>query len=268
MRHPFFRGLSAPIHSAHRGGAALYPENTLYAFRQAVELHRTDLLELDVHATQDGEVVVAHDDALDRCTDGQGPLAARAWAELRTLDAAHRFTRDGGKSFPFRGQGIGIPRLAEVLEAFPRVRLNVELKAESALEPFVALVKKTSAQDRLCMGSEHDSLAARLVEALPDGCFFYPRDALAAFVLGFKGGEVVEDERYTVLDMPLKLEGLLIFDRPLAEEAARRGKWINVWTVDDEADMRRALDDGVGGIMTDRPDVLRRVLDARRVAGR
>jgi glycerophosphoryl diester phosphodiesterase len=130
----------------------------------------------------------------------------------------------------------------------------------------VALVKKAGALERLCIGSEHDALAAKLVEALPGGCFFYPRDALVAFVLGFKGGELVDDPRYTVLDMPLKYEGLTLFDRALAEEAARREKWINVWTVDDEADMRKAIADGVGGIMTDRPDVLRQVIDAHRAA--
>jgi glycerophosphoryl diester phosphodiesterase len=200
----------------------------MYAFKAAVAEHRTDLLELDVHATKDGEVVVAYDDTLDRCTDGRGPLSALTWAELSLVDAAFKFSRDVGVTFPLRGQGIGIPRFLEVLEAFPTLRINVELKAESALEPFVALVKKAGALERLCIGSEHDALAAKLVEALPGGCFFYPRDALVAFVLGFKGGELVDDPRYTVLDMPLKYEGLTLFDRALAEEAARREKWNNV----------------------------------------
>lgn len=265
MKHPFFQGLTAPIHSAHRGGAALYPENTLHAFRGAVVEHQTDLLELDLHASKDGELVVAHDDTLDRCTDGRGPLKALTFAELSALDAAHKFTTDVGVSFPLRGTGIRIPRFVEVLEAFPRVKLNVELKTDDAVAPFVALVKGQPALlERMCIGSEHDAVAAKLVAALPDGCFFYPRDALVAFVLGFKGGELVEDARYTVLDMPLKYQGLTLFDRALADEAARREKWINVWTVDDEAEMRQAIADGVGGIMTDRPDVLRAVLGPKR----
>lgn len=263
MKHPFFQGLRAPLHSAHRGGAALYPENTMLAFRAAVAEHRTDLLELDVHASKDGEVVVAHDPTLDRCTDGSGPLKELTYAELAKLDAGYRFSKDAGVTFPFRGRGITLPRLAEVLDAFPRLKINVELKAEEAIGPFVGLVKRFPALlDRLCIGSEHDAIAARLCEELPGGCFFYPRDALAAFVLGFKGGELVDDPRFTVLDMPYAYEGLVLFDRALADEAARRGKWINVWTVDDEAQMRRAIADGVGGIMTDRPDVLRAVLDA------
>lgn len=254
MIHPFLQGLKAPLHISHRGGAALYPENTLFAFEQAVRVHRTDMLELDVHASADGQVVVAHDDTLDRCTNGRGPLAALPWAELAKLDAGFHFSG-------FRGRGIGLPLLETVLGAFPGLRVNVEVKAASAIEPFVALVKRLGALDRLCIGSEHDPIAAELARRLPDACLFFPRDALAAFVLPTKAGELPDDDRrYTVLDMPLRWEGVTLFDAELAKVAAAHGKWINVWTVDDEADMRQALADGVGGIMTDRPDVLRRVL--------
>lgn len=255
LSHPFFSGLKKPLHSAHRGGAGLYPENTLYAFRKAVELHRTDLLELDVHASADGEVVVAHDATLERCTDGHGELSARNWSQLSTLDAAFHT--------PLRGQGIGLPRFVEVLRAFPSLRLNVEVKAASAVAPFVELVKREDVLHRLCIGSEHDALAEALVDALPGGCFFFPANALAAFVLPTKGGEPPQDDaRYTVLDMPYVYEGVQLFDAELARVAAAYGKWINVWTVDAPDDMRRAIADGVGGIMTDRPDLLRAVLDA------
>ncbi len=253
--HPFLRGLKRPLHSAHRGGAGLYPENTMFAFTRAVELHRTDLLELDVHASRDGEVVVAHDSTLERCTDGSGELSVLSCSQLQQLDA--------GFHTKFRASGVRIPRLVEVLNAFPTLRINVEVKTAGAVEPFVALVKKEGVIDRLCIGSEQDELAAQLVRALPGGCFFYPRDALAAFVLPTKAGEPPDDDgRYTVLDMPYHWEGVQLFDAALAEVARAHGKWINVWTVDDPDDMRRAIADGVGGIMTDRPDVLREVLDA------
>ncbi|MGV3622317.1 MAG: glycerophosphodiester phosphodiesterase [Archangium sp.] len=252
-QHPFLRGLRAPLHSAHRGGAGLYPENTMFAFTRAVELHRTDLLELDVHASRDGEVVVAHDPTLERCTDGTGALADLTWAQLSKLDA--------GFHTKFRGHGVALPRLLEVLNAFPSLRINVEVKVEGAIEPFVALVKKEGAIDRLCIGSESDAIAAELVKRLPGGCFFYPANALAAFVLPTKAGEKPEDDgRFTVLDMPYHWEGVQLFDANLAQIAREHGKWINVWTVDDADDMRRAIADGVGGIMTDRPDVLREVL--------
>ncbi|MFZ5444313.1 MAG: glycerophosphodiester phosphodiesterase [Myxococcota bacterium] len=254
MTHVYLQGLRAPLHISHRGGAALYPENTMFAFEQAVRVHRTDMLELDVHASADGRVVVAHDDTLERCTDGAGPLAAHRWDELAKLDAGYHF-RD------FRGRGIGLPLFEAVLDAFPTLRINVEVKAERAIEPFVALLKRRDELARLCIGSEHDTIAAQLAARLPGACLFYPRDALAAFVLPTKAGEPPDDDgRFTVLDMPLHWEGVRLFDAELAKIAAAHGKWINVWTVDEEADMRQAIADGVGGIMTDRPDVLRRVL--------
>jgi glycerophosphoryl diester phosphodiesterase len=133
------------------------------------------------------------------------------------------------------------------------------------LGPFVALVKRLGVLERLCIGSEHDAIAQDIARALPDALLFYPRDALAAFVLPTRAGEPPDDDaRYTVLDMPLHWEGVQLFDAELARVCAERGKWVNVWTVDDEAEMRQAIADGVGGVMTDRPDVLRQVIDSLR----
>jgi glycerophosphoryl diester phosphodiesterase len=258
VAHPFFDGLTAPLHIAHRGGAKLAPENTMVAFRAAVERWRTDVLELDVHATADGEVVVFHDPTLERCTDGAGALSALTFAQLSGLDAAFHHPA-------WRGQGVRVPRLTEVLEAFPGVKVNLEVKTDGALEPFVQLVRSRPAwRSRLCIGSEHDALAGRLVEALPDACHFFPANALAAFVMSARGGDAPEDDpRYLVLDMPLEWEGLRVFDELLAHAAKAAGKWVNVWTVDDPVDMRQIIAQGVGGVMTDRPDLLRAVLDER-----
>jgi glycerophosphoryl diester phosphodiesterase len=253
--HAFLRGLKAPLHISHRGGAGLYAENTMYAFRQAVDVHRTDMLELDVHASKDGVVVVAHDETLDRCTDATGRVADFTAAELARVQcrAPQSETLTPG----------GIPTFESVLRAFPTLRINVELKVAGVLGPFVELVKRLGVLDRLCIGSEHDAIAQDIARALPDALLFYPRDALASFILPTKAGEPPDDDaRYTVLDMPLHYEGVKLFDAELAKLCAERGKWINIWTVDDEAEMRQAIADGVGGIMTDRPDVLRRVISS------
>ena len=269
--HPSHRslaGLSPTLHVSHRGGASLAPENTLHAFRQALARHRTDVLELDVQATRDGVLVVHHDETLERCTDGRGAVAAMDWSELRRLDAAHHFTLDGGATFPLRGQGIGVPRFDELLAALPDVRLNVELKAEAAgaADVFAAALRAADALDRVWIGSESDALGARLVAALPEACHFYPRDALTIAVMALKsGGELAADDPYTVLDMPLHFHGLRLVDPSLVTAARERGRWLNVWTVNDEAEMHRCVADGVGGVMTDRPDLLRRVLDHARV---
>jgi glycerophosphoryl diester phosphodiesterase len=127
----------------------------------------------------------------------------------------------------------------------------------------VALVRRLNCLNRLCIGSEHDAIAQEISRALPDALLFYPANALASFVLPTKAGEPPDDDaRYTVLDMPLHWQGVKLFDAELAAVARQHGKWVNIWTVDDEAEMKQAIADGVGGIMTDRPDVLRAVLSA------
>lgn len=255
MDHPFFKGLRPTLHIAHRGGALLAPENTLAAFRMAVEAYRTDMLELDVHLTCDEQVVVAHDPTVERCTDGTGAIAAMTLRELQALDAGARFER-------FRGERI--PTLQEVLRAFPTVRINVELKAHTPeLVPrFVALVQSEGAVDRICCGSEHDDVAGKLHAALPEACHFFPRDALAEWVMTVKGGDPAPRmERYAVLDMPDQWEGIPLVDAALLRVAAEQRKWVNVWTINDEPTMRRLAGLKVGGIMTDRPDLLRAVLE-------
>lgn len=267
MTHPFLAGLRPTLLIAHRGGAALAPENTLVAFRSAVLVHRADMIELDVHVTKDGEVVVAHDPRLERSTDGTGSVAERTWAELAVLDAGWTFSPDGGASHPFRGRGVRIPRLAEVLDALPGTRLNVELKPDSAAaaERLAAVVEHAGATDRLCLGSEHDDAAAALVRLLPDGCFFFPGRALAGAILHLRGRlDAPPAGPWRVLDMPLYFGDDRLVDRSFLERAAALGLWVNCWTIDDRAEMERLVDDGVGGIMTDRPDVLRAVLDRGR----
>jgi glycerophosphoryl diester phosphodiesterase len=261
----FLQGLQPTLHISHRGGALLAPENTLHAFRMAVELYRTQMLELDVHLTRDGELVVAHDDTLDRCTNGSGPLAALTLAELRRLDAGFRFTPNAGRTFPARNQGVHIPTLREVLRAFPALRINLEVKPEApgTEEVLHQVLREEQALERVCMGSEYDSVAGRLAARMPQACHFYPREALTAFVLSVRSGEAPPEEpRYAVLDMPLYFGELRLVDEHFLRTCARLGKWVNVWTVNEPQEMRRLVSERVGGIMTDRPDLLRQILDA------
>jgi glycerophosphoryl diester phosphodiesterase len=265
----FLQGLKPTLHISHRGGALLAPENTLPAFRMAVERYRTQMLELDVHLTRDGEVVVAHDATLERCTNGVGPLALLTYSELRRLDAGYRFTPDGGRTFPFRGQGVYIPTLSEVLRAFPGLRINLEMKPDTrgSEEALYEVLRKEQALERVCMGSELDDVGERLAARMPDACHFYPRDALTSIVLAIRSGEPIPEEpRYTVLDMPLYFGDVRLVDEEFFRTTTRHGKWVNVWTVDDPEEMRRLVIEGVGGIMTDRPDLLRQILDASHPA--
>jgi glycerophosphoryl diester phosphodiesterase len=260
---PLFRGLRPTLHISHRGGAALAPENTQAAFDRALERWHTDMLELDVHLTRDGQLVVSHDPTVQRCTDGDGRIADLTLAELQRLDAGYRFTQDDGRSFPFRGQGVRLPSLREVLLGYPAVPLNIELKQDTpgAAEALAQEVRATAATSRVCLGSELDTLAETLAALLPEVAHFYPRQALTEAVLAVKEGAALPaDTPYTVLDMPYRFGEATLVDEAFLAATARAKRWVNVWTVDDEADMRALVAMGVGGIITDRPDLLRNVL--------
>ncbi|MYE15271.1 MAG: glycerophosphodiester phosphodiesterase, partial [Gemmatimonadetes bacterium] len=152
--HPFFGG--APLLIAHRGGAKLAPENTMPAFRQAVDDWDADMLEMDVRPTRDGRVVVIHDETVDRTTNGHGPIAGMTWDEVRSLDAAYRF-RDPDGEHSLRGTGVGLPLFAEVLEAFPDMRIIVEPKTAEAAGPLVREIRAARAEERVLVGAEFEA---------------------------------------------------------------------------------------------------------------
>jgi glycerophosphoryl diester phosphodiesterase len=260
---PLFLGLRPTLLIAHRGGALLAPENTRPAFDAAIQNWRADMLELDVHLTRDGALLVSHDPTVQRCTNGDGRIQDMTLAELQRLDAGYHFTPDSGLTYPFRGKGVRMPSLEEVLTAYPGLPLNIELKQDTpgAAEALAALVRSAAAGPRVCVGSELDTLGARLVELLPEVTHFYPRDALVQTVVAIKSEQPIPDSPYAVLDVPYRYADVALVDRELLAAAAEAGKWVNVWTVDAEPEMRALVAMGVGGVMTDRPDLLRRVLD-------
>ena len=148
--HPFLGG--APVLVAHRGGAGLAPENTMVAFRQALDEWDSDMLEMDVRLTADGQVVVLHDGTVDRTTDGTGPVREMAWEEVRQLDAGYRF-RDSAGEFPYRGQGVRIPLFDEVLEELPHMRIMVEPKSAESAGPLVEVIRARGAEHRILIGA-------------------------------------------------------------------------------------------------------------------
>ncbi len=247
----------------------LAPENTLAAFEIAIGKYNVDMLELDVHQTRDGVIVVAHDPTIDRCTNGSGAIADLTFAHLAEWDAGCRFSPDGGATFPFRSKGIRIPSLEQVFRAFPDALFNIEVKAQTRgiANRFAAVIRREKMAGRVCCGSESDELAAELARVLPECCHFYPRQALTDVVLAIREGRPPPvDERYLVIELPLEYQGVRLIDAQLLDTAERIGRWVNVWTVDDPGEMRQLIREGVGGIMTDRPDLLRQALRERQAA--
>jgi glycerophosphoryl diester phosphodiesterase len=259
-----FLSRPGPYLLAHRGGARLAPENTLAAFDLASRLG-ADALELDVRLTADREVVVFHDETTRRVTGQPGLLAERTLAQVRALDAGWSFTPDGGRTFPWRARGLAPPLLSEVFDRYPGMLLNVEAKDPSPglAEALVGLVRHRGRVDEVCIGSSDDSQGERLRALLPEACHFLPEQAATCHVLmAHAGGEASGcPEGYDVADLPLRTdEGLTVVDDATVRYFHARGMPVHVWTVDEEVEMRALLALGVDGIMSDRPDVLKRVL--------
>ena len=259
---PYLAG--APLLVAHRGGARLAPENTLVAFRSAVEEWGADMLELDVRLSKDGEVMVIHDETVDRTTDGTGRVADFTRDELQSLDAGYRFMDEAGEP-SFRGTGVTIPTLGELMDACPTVWLNIEAKEAAVAGPLVELVRRRGDTHRVLVAAEHEAnrVAARGYEG-PWGAS--RRHCILFWLAHHLPGGGPYTPPVDALQIPERWKGVRVLTPRLVQEAHRRNIPVHVWTVDDPDDMHRLLDWGVDAIQSDRPDILSDVLVER--AGR
>lgn len=263
---------------AHRGGAGLWPENTLHAFTRAVEMG-VDVLEMDVHSTSDGEIVVIHDSTVERTTDGRGYVNAMTLAELKALDAAHHWTADGGASYPLRGRGITIPTLPEVLAAFPGVRFNIEPKQSqpSLAAPLCRMLREHRATGRVMVGAFKGAVLDEFRRACPEVATSASTGEVSAFLaLSAASLEGNYDGAARALQVPEYTAGVRVLTPGFVEAAHRRGLEVHAWTINETPGMSRLLDFGVDGIITDYPDRLIELLNRRddarainaRMAGR
>ncbi len=247
---------------AHRGGSLEHPENTVVSFQVAVDLGYLHL-ETDAQMTRDGVLLAFHDETLDRVTDLTGPVHERTLEEIRRADAAYHFSHDGGRTHPLRGTGIGIPTLEEVLVGFPHTRFNIDAKTRRVVAPLAALIDRLGAADRICIGSFSDA-RLRSFRRLSGGrvCTSMGRDAIVAARLTSLAGRMPAFGASCV-QVPTSQWGVRVVDPAFVRAAHRGGLQVHVWTVDDRAEMERLLDLEVDGIMSDRPTLLREVLQAR-----
>jgi glycerophosphoryl diester phosphodiesterase len=245
-KHPFLEhgGLLA---FAHRGGALEAPENTMRAFEYAAGLGYR-YLETDAYATSDGVLISFHDDKLDRVTDSKGKIEALTWDELKSA-------RIGGKE--------PIPLLEDLLTRWPAMRVNIDPKHDAAVAPLIALIKKLGIEDRVCIGSFSDKRIRQVQDAF---------DGLVCTSLGPTGvlklksasaGMPFRRFREGCAQVPAKANNVTIVTRRFVEAAERMGLQVHVWTIDDEEEMRRLIDLGVHGLMTDRPALLKQVLQSK-----
>jgi glycerophosphoryl diester phosphodiesterase len=262
LRAIFKREISRPLVFAHRGGGGLYPENTLEAFKYSAAMG-VDVLELDVHSTSDGTLVVMHDSQVDRTTNGSGQINRMTLAELKKLDAGYQFTPDDGKTFPFRGKGITIPTLQEIFDALPDKTFNVEPKqAEpSVTSPLCEILRARKMTDKVIVGSFRqtaiDEFRAQCTEVATAATPAEVRDFLAMYKVGL--GESYSPPMQ-VLQIPERLGNLQIVSKDFIETARKLNLKVHVWTINDADDMQRLIEMRVDGIMTDYPDRLLNLL--------
>ncbi len=261
MSHPFLPA-QPPVAIAHRGGAEEAPENTLEAFAAAVELGYR-YLETDAHVTRDGVVVAFHDDHLDNVTDRVGAISDLSLDEVEAADAGARFTTDGGRTFPFQGRGLRVPRLEELLLRWPEARINIDPKADTSVEPLLALIDRLGAWDRVCIGAFSDRRLRQVREHTHGrACTSMGPAATAAARLAALGGRMPRLGA-RCLQVPIRWGRTPIVTPGFVRAAHRARLHVHVWTVNEPATMHELLDLGVDGVMTDRPRVLAEVFAAR-----
>lgn len=245
-----------PLVIAHRGGKGLWPENTLFAFERATALG-VDMLEMDLHLSQDAKLVVIHDDTLERTTNGQGPVAHFSLAELQALDAGYKWTADGGQSYPYRGQGTRIAALEEVFERLPLIPKALEIKVpdvgmEAELCEMLAAYDQL---DRVIVGSFHERSLQRFHQLCPEvATAGGPVSVRLLLALNWLGLSDLLSPSYPVLQLPPQHNGLPLATPRLLRNAQNRGLQVHLWTINEQPEMRRLLEMGSNGLITDYPD--------------
>jgi glycerophosphoryl diester phosphodiesterase len=253
-----FFGAAMPLVFAHRGGGALGPENTLAAFDLGVSAG-ADGLELDVRLSRDGVVVVHHDATLDRTTNATGPLTGLTADELARVDAGFRCQTDAG--YPFRGRNVGIPTLRQVLQRYPGLRIIIEMKVDSEeLGRAVAdEVRRAGAGDRVCLAGSDSRVMAAARHALPEAASSATRREVRLALYRSLARWPVRHVGYGGYQVPERAAGHTIVTPRFIRDAHAAGLRVQVWTVDEEPDMRRLLAWGVDALISDRPDAAVRI---------
>lgn len=268
---------------AHQGGAREGPSSTMAAMRRAVAAG-ADALELDVHASADGELVVCHDPSVDRTTNGTGPIAALTLAELRRLDNAYWWVpgevvdhEAPPGAYAHRGEApadpaFGVATLREVLEAFPGVYLNLDVKQTApAVAPYEEALARLLAEfgrtDDVIVASFDDRATDAFSRHAPEVHTSAGALATAEFWRAVQAGEPAPPARHVALQVPPAFESVTVVDRRFVERAHEAGLAVHVWTVDEPDEMGRLVDLGVDGVMTDRPSALVALLRRRGVGG-
>jgi len=263
--HPYFSSDEFLV-IAHRGGRSLGPENTLYTFQQAADLG-VGVLELDLRSTKDGHLVVIHDETVDRTTNGTGTVNSYDLDDLKKLDAAYRWSAKTAASFPLRGQGIQVPTLSEVFEAFPELRVNIEIKdiRPDSLSKICRAIRDYNMMDNVMIASFDAGALDEFRSLCPEvATSAGASEAIVFYWLQWLHLGSIYAPDAQALQIPEKYGDNLIVNQRFVEAAHNRNMRVHVWTVNDANTMKQLIQLGVDGIMTDYPQRLLETLNASK----
>ena len=251
---------------AHRGASGEAPENTITSFRIAVEDYGAEVLEMDVHATKDNEIVVIHDDTIDRTVNGRGKVKDYTYEELKKFDAGYRFKNTENENYTCRGKGITIPTLKEVFEQFPNLKYNIEIKQKipHIEKEVISLIREMNMTDKVIIGSSKVSVSKKIKKLAPDIVSFCNSGNVVLFYfMHILGLGFLYRPRYEAIQTTPYTKVFHIVQSSMIRAAHKKGMLFHVWTINDEKDMEKYIKLGVDGIMTDYPGKLRSVLKKR-----
>ncbi len=252
----FINNRKSSIRIAHRGGMALYPENTLEAFHFSVDKHNVEMLELDLQITKDDKVIVLHDDSIDRTTNGKGNVIDLSYEEISEFDAGYNFKDEKGEC-SFRDQGVIIPLFEEVLKQLPNAYLNIELKGNNPqlVEKMRFLIANYNAEDKILIGSANYFQNKRVHTHFPNCGYYLSRPDLYLFLLvGYFGLLKKYWDKFLTVEAPIEYHGIPVYQTYL-KAAEKIGKPLFIWGANDRGSIQKLSKDNVAGIMTDRPDL-------------
>lgn len=267
---PIFPELKRPLMLAHQGGELLAPTNTLAAFDKADEIGGSDFFDIDVHMTKDGHLVGIHDEMVDRTTDGHGRVDAYTLEELQKLDAGYRF-QDLEGQYSYRGKGVKIPSLEEFFSKYAeKYYLHFEIKdtypkngPSQIEEKLWELVKKYHMERRVIVSSFQQGIVDRF-RRLSGGQVIVGagRAEIIWFVFAHKLHlPALYRRKSHVLEIPTFRSGINLKDRKLIAGAHRLGMEVYYWTIDEPAEMKELIEMGADGLFTNRPDLLKTLLE-------
>ncbi|MGG4490896.1 glycerophosphodiester phosphodiesterase [Metabacillus idriensis] len=263
-KQAFLKKGKRPLIIAHQGGDGMAPGNTMAAFSLSEKLE-VDMLEMDVHLSKDGEVVVIHDDTVDRTTNGTGTVKDMTLQQLKQLDAGYHFVGPDGTR-PYRNKGVTIPTMDEIFTAFPGYPMTIELKTEDSLlaDKMAGLIQKHNMTDKVIIASFYDEVLNYFIEAsegkIPVSS---PSEATRNFVLAHKlfVDSLIPMNKYTAVQIPMRASGLDLTAERIIKSLHKRNIAVQYWTINDEDSVRKLVEIGADGIMTDHPNIVKKVLD-------